>query len=357
MVMCGDIELKERIRQSLDQHQEVKEIFGASLNDRMERDSWLENILIQRLLGQGLSAFEDLIRTAKSALTNFETFKNKLPQGKDKDFDGKMSDWCAELRAIEVLQKKGFTEIASIPEAKSKTIDFKAGIGTEIALIEVKHKREPIETQIIRYLTTKLSEEHLKYPSIYKYSIWISSGLLHPLAKLGQRDIQDVLRKEIEDIVPKIIECLREGDFSKLPKTQNIEVLQRHEPPLSESVLSGITLEIKIVICTGKQEFSVSDSPGDLSIDAAAWLEDLVERMRIIVEEAKNQLEGHRPIQHGRKFVLVFVDLKPGLFLVDEKIVKAKMEKNLKGVKDLKIRHASDMIIFLELNDRHPNPA
>lgn len=369
--MCGDTELKESLRRSLDQYQGIKEIFGASLNNRMERDCWLENILVQVLLRQNdLSALEDIIRTAKSALTNFKTFINKLPQGKEKDFDEQMLDWYTELRAIKVLREKDFTKITSVPEAESKTIEFEAEIGTERALIEVKRKREPAETRIVEYLRTKLSAEQLKCPSTYKHPIGIESNLLYPRAELKQKDEppekleekENVLRQEIEDIVPRITECLREGDFSKLPKTQHIEVLQRGKPslpaqPIQESV-TEITPEIKIVICTSKQGFYISAGPPEAFSLGEVNLEGFEKSIGQTVEKAKNQLKEYGLGRHGRKFILVFVDLKPGLsfsFLADKKSVKKTqktMKENLKGVKYLKILpDGQNKIIFLELND------
>lgn len=370
--MCGDTKLKESLRRSLDQYQEIKEIFGASLNNRMERDCWLENILAKVLLRQkNLSALEDLIRTAKSAVTNFKTFINKLPQGKEKDFDEQMLDWYTELRAIKVLQEKGFTKITSVSEAKSKTIEFEAEIESERALIEVKRKREPAETRIVEYLRTKLSAEQLKCHSTYKYPIVIESNLLYARAELKQRDEhpeklkekENVLRQEIEDIVPKITECLQEGDFSKLPKTQHVEVLQSHKlslsaQPIQESELPEITPKIKIVICTSKRGFRIyACPPGGSSLDKVN-LEGFEKSIRRVIEErAKDQLEEYQRLtQRGRKFILVFVDLKQGLsFSADKKSMKKTqktMKENLKGVKYLKILpDGQKKIIFLELND------
>lgn len=112
----------------------------------MKRGDWQENPILKALADcQQLESWPKQIKTVKLMLKNYNDFRPTELTGNESDFDEKMADKNAELRAIDFLYHlKGYKKGNYIPRQRNKkTPDFEVEEGGEKSLVEVKHKRDP----------------------------------------------------------------------------------------------------------------------------------------------------------------------------------------------------------------------
>ena len=138
--------LKQVVLQKLHSYPDVKDFWGSCFEERMKRGDWQENPILKALADcQQLESWPKQIKTAKLMLKNYNDFRPTELTGNEPDFDEKMADKNAELRAIDFLYHlKGYKKGNYIPRQKNKkTPDFEVETGEKSALVEVKHKRDP----------------------------------------------------------------------------------------------------------------------------------------------------------------------------------------------------------------------
>lgn len=138
--------LKQIVLQKLHSYQEVKDFWGSCFEERIKRSDWQKNPILKALADcQQLESWPKQIKTAKLMLKNYDDFRPTELTGKEPDFDEKMIDKNAELRAIDVLYHlKGYKKGRYIcRQPNQKTPDFEVETGEKSALVEVKHKRDP----------------------------------------------------------------------------------------------------------------------------------------------------------------------------------------------------------------------
>lgn len=158
-----EIELKEILRNVIrKQYPEVWNFLHKYLDQWMKREDWLEHeIILKVFCNDKLDYLEKQIQVANSVLININEFKNRTDRLHNQSYS-QWEDWYAELRAIDLLNKKGYREFKYIKEESNKTPDFKAKRNDESVLIEVKHKHYSAEDGTFDKFDRKLCAESIR---------------------------------------------------------------------------------------------------------------------------------------------------------------------------------------------------
>ena len=152
----------------------------------MKRKDWLEHEIILKVLcryfqnsNDKLDYLEEQIKVANSVLKNINEFRNRADRLYNQSYS-QWEDWYAELRAIDLLNKKGYREFKYIKEESNETPDFKAKRNDESVLIEVKHKHFSAEGRTFDEFDRKLCAESIRFEILSGCKI-ITSYLLYAI--------------------------------------------------------------------------------------------------------------------------------------------------------------------------------
>lgn len=164
-------DLKERLFLKLDENPLLREFFKDMLEERVTRDDWLENRLVQIILRESTSRLElieqRLNRIKKHDIPLFCQMSRTL-KGNRGGFDDQLDDLLAELNGIVWIIDQNYTEIEKLSEGNEKTPDFRARTDREAVLFEVKNLQSP--SQLYHMLFLKMEANELLDPNTFKFN-------------------------------------------------------------------------------------------------------------------------------------------------------------------------------------------
>lgn len=166
-------QLRDQLFKNLSEWSLLDEFFRTQLQNRVNRENWLENSLIQIILLRrkpNIDLLNSLLSNLKEDRENYNRLKTKL-SSQERDYDEKLSDLLAEVAAYEYLKDRSFNNIKALdPLGAVKTPDFQAEKTGKTYLFEVKKMRSPLSG--MDYVFDKIHARLIQEPELYNNRIF-----------------------------------------------------------------------------------------------------------------------------------------------------------------------------------------